>query len=213
MTADVRTSDMPADPGRRYKRNMRNWLLQPAFQLKYTFMVMAVTIVVASTLGAFAYKYSRGQTELLTIHRMETAIDRGEDVSEQFTIDLQHYAAEADRKVLTAIVVGILALALALGATGIVVTHRLVGPAYRLKNLLGNVRDGHWRVTGRLRKGDELQDIFEAYQEMIESLRQGQAEEIAMLDAALEKAATAGADEEAIASLRKLRDRMQAVLD
>lgn len=213
MTAEARPSARPSVSGRPYKRSMRNLLLQPRFQLKYTLMVVVVTVFVASVLGAFAYKYSRGQTELLTIHQMEAALDRGEDITSHFTDDLREYAAQEDRKVLLAIVLGILALGLALGATGIVVTHRLVGPAYRLKCLLGEVRDGHWVVSRGLRKGDELQDIFEAYRDMVDSLRRAQAEEIALLDKAIEDAIAEGAPEHAIARVREVRDRMQAVLE
>lgn len=213
MTADAQATRM-TDPGQRtHKRKLRNMLLEPRFQLKYTLMVVVVTVVVASALGAVAYDYSRGQTELLTIHRMEAALDRGEDISADFTTDLQGYAAEADRKVLFAISGGILALAIALGVTGILVTHRLVGPAYRLRMLIGDVAQGHWRVRGRLRKGDELQDVFHAFEDMVESLRQAQRSEIAMLDDALDKARAAGVPDAAIAEIAEVRARMQSALD
>lgn len=213
MTAEARATRMTDPAQRPYKRKLRNMLLEPRFQLKYTLMVVIVTVVVASALGALAYDYSRGQTELLTIHKMEAALDRGEDISIAFTADLEAYAAEADRKVLFAISGGILALAIALGVTGILVTHRLVGPAYRLRALIGDVAHGHWRVRGRLRKGDELQDIFLAFEDMVESLRQAQREEIAMLDDALDKARAAGVPDEAIAEISEVRARMQSALD
>ncbi|MDD9946986.1 MAG: hypothetical protein OXU20_38440 [Myxococcales bacterium] len=214
MTADAQATRMTSHPSNRpYRRRIRNLLLEPRFQLKYTLMVVAVTVLVASALGAVAYNYSKGQTELLTIHRMERALDRGEEISPQFGADMLAYAAEADRRVLAAIVGGILALALALGLTGILVTHRLVGPAYRLRAMIGDVANGHWAVRGRLRKGDELQDIFQAFEGMVESLRAAQREEIALLDDAIQKAREAGVPEDAIAAIAEVRERMQSALD
>ena len=211
-TVSSRPSQAPR-PSRPYRRSVRNLLLQPRFQLKYTAMVVGVTVFVAGTLGAFAYKYSRGQTELLAIHRMEAAIDRGEDIGQQFTDDLQRYASAEDRKVLRFILLGILLLALALGGTGIVITHRLVGPAYRLKHLFASVRDGRWTVVRGLRKHDELQDVFEAYKEMLDSLRQMRLREVAALDDSLQKAEQAGAPEEVLSDIRGVRDRMRSVLE
>lgn len=213
MTAEVHRMSRPTTGGPQAKRRLRNYLLEPRFQLKYTAMVVGVTVAVGGVLGYFAYDYSKGQTEMLTINKMEAQLEKGNDISDQFVLDLNRYAEEADRRVAAFIVLGILALALALGLTGIVVTHKLVGPAFRLKYLLGEVQRGHWKVEHRLRKGDELQDVFEAFQAMIQSLRAAQEEEIRLLDDALERAKQAGVPEESIAAIREVRDRMQAALD
>jgi hypothetical protein len=197
-------------PGMHPKRRLRNYLLVPSFQLKYTAMVVGVTVIVASVLGVLAYKYSQGQTEMLSMNRMAA---QGSSITEEFVRDLERYSEAADRRVAASIAVGVLLLALALGLTGIVVTHKLVGPAFRMKMLLREVRDGRLVVRGRLRKGDELQDIFEAFQEMIVSLRSAQEQEIALLEAAIERARAAGIPTEAIADIESVRDRMRAALD
>jgi methyl-accepting chemotaxis protein len=209
MTAEAqRMSSHPS--GRTHPpRKLRNYLLQPKFQLKYTSMVVGVTVVVASVLGHYAYQYSTGQTQLLNIERMET---KGSSTDKRLIADLERYARDADRKVLLAILGGIAVLALALGATGIVVTHRLVGPAYRLKQLLGQVSDGRMQPAGSLRKHDELQDVFEAFQQMVASLRSAREQQIQELDAALKAASDAGADPRAMAAVRALRDRLRETL-
>lgn len=191
------------------KRRLRNYLLEPRFQLKYTLMVVGVTVLVATALGFLAYRYSRGQTEMMTITRMES---QG-DLDPRFVSFIEEEARKADRNVLAGIVAGIATLALALAATGIVVTHKLVGPAYKIKRMLGDVRDGHLKIEGRLRKGDELQDVFDAFEEMINALRSEQEREIAMLDAALVEASSAGVPEDALAEVRKVRQRMREALD
>jgi nitrogen fixation/metabolism regulation signal transduction histidine kinase len=209
MTADAQR--LSSHSGRAHPpRKLRNYLLEPKFQLKYTSMVVGVTVVVASVLGHYAYQYSTGQTQLLNMKRMET---RGNAADARFISDLDRYARDEDRKVLLAVLGGIGVLALALGATGIVVTHRLVGPAYRLKQLLRQVRDGHIHPRGKLRKHDELQDVFESFQDMVESLRSVREQQIQELDEALKAARDSGADDKALAAVRAIRDRLSASLE
>lgn len=191
-------------------RRLRNYLLQPKFQLKYTSMVVGVTVVVAAVLGYHAYRYSTGQTEMLNIERMER---KGGEIDEQFIADLDRYARAEDRRVLLAILGGIAVLALALAVTGIVVTHRLVGPAYRLKQALRTVSRGRLQVDGALRKHDELQDVFEAFRQMVDNLREARELELRELDEALIKARAAGVSEDALAPIRAVRERIQSCLD
>jgi hypothetical protein len=191
------------------KRRLRNYLLDPRFQLKYISMVVGVTIVVAGVLGCFAYRYSRGQTQLMTVMQLE----RQTELDPKFINYLETEANKADRTVLIGILTGILCLALALGFTGIVVTHKLVGPAYKIKRLLGEVRDGHLNVQGSLRKGDELHDVFLAFEEMVRSLRAAQTKEIEQLESALARARAAGVTDDALKEIAEVSERMRKSLE
>jgi methyl-accepting chemotaxis protein len=209
MTVEAQQSFSPS--GRAHPpRKLRNYLLQPKFQLKYTSMVVGVTVVVAAVLGFQAYTYSTGQTQLLNIERMER---KGGEIDERFIADLDRYSRAEDRKVLLAVLGGIAVLALALGVTGILVTHRMVGPAFRLKQALRKVSSGRLRVDGALRKHDELQDVFEVFQQMVKNLREARELELRELDDALARALAAGATEDALADIRAVRERMQRPLD
>lgn len=190
------------------KRRLRNYLLDPRFQLKYTAMVVGVTVLVAGVLGYFAYKYSEGQTEALMV-QMATMPELPADTAG----DIEAMAKERDREVLLKIVAGILILAVALGITGIIVTHKVVGPAYKMRKMLGEVAEGHLKMSGRLRKGDELQELFDAFAAMIEALRSFQAGEVTALDEAISKARDAGVPDDALAAVVNVRDRMAATLD
>lgn len=78
------------------------------------------------------------------------------------------------------------ALVVFIGLAGIVVTHKVAGPIYKMKRHLRDVAEGHLAVPGALRKGDELVDFFETFRQMVQSLRDRQEHEIALLDAAIE---------------------------
>lgn len=198
-TANAGSVPQPQQPP--IKRRFRNYLLDPAFQLRYTGMVVLVTLLVASGLGYVAYEESRAQTEMLTVN-MALAGETADFIEET--------ARNADRELLLKIITGIAILVLSLGVTGILVTHRVVGPAYKLKSLFRDVANGHLRVYGRLRKGDELWDVFDEFEKMIIKLRSNQRGEIDRLDKVIAQAKEAGTSAEVIAQLDDLRGRMEA---
>lgn len=185
------------------KRRFRNYLLDPAFQLKYTGMVVGVTLVVAGVLGYMAYEQSHAQTEMLTVN-MAMAGETAEFIGET--------ARQEDQKLLFGILGGVLVLAFSLGITGILVTHKVVGPAYKMKSLFRDVSEGHLRIRGRLRKGDELKDVFDEFEAMIDKLRARQREEITHLEEIIGRAKAADASAEIIRELDALRERMEAEL-
>ena len=55
----------------------------------------------------------------------QDAAGKGPAINDQFMKDLQRYSEDADRKVALSVVAGVLLLAIALGITGIMVTHRV----------------------------------------------------------------------------------------
>jgi HAMP domain-containing protein len=194
--------------GDKKQRRMRNYLLDRRFQLKYTGMVLLVTVSVASGLGYVAYRFSKGQTEALTAH-----IAAQPDLGEGTASDLEEFAQQEDRKIRNAIVIGVLLLTLAMGITGIMVTHRVVGPAYRMKRLFEHVGEGRFEVTTGIRKGDELQELFHSFARMVESLRDQRAEEIEQLEDTLIKMEAAGVQSAYITELRAVLERIRKTVD
>jgi nitrogen fixation/metabolism regulation signal transduction histidine kinase len=91
---------------------------------------------------------------------------------------------------------------------GIVITHRIVGPVHKMKRLLRRVSTGRLVIDERLRKGDELEDLFETFLQMTFSLRALQTARIATLDGTLRKAEASGAAPEVLEGMRALRAQM-----
>jgi HAMP domain-containing protein len=194
--------------GDKKQRKVRNYLLDRRFQLKYTGMVLLVTVAVAAVLGYVAYDFSKGQTEAFTAQ-----LAAQPDLDPETAGDLERFAKQEDRRVRNAIIAGVVLMALALGMTGIVVTHRVVGPAYRMRRLFEHVGEGHLQVTTGIRKGDELQELYHSFAEMVESLREQRAEDIERLEDTVAKLEAAGVESAYTAELRALLDRIRKSVD
>jgi nitrogen fixation/metabolism regulation signal transduction histidine kinase len=131
--------------------------------------------------------------------------------SEHRAILAQKQDLERRQKVtFAALLGGMLGFVVFIGLATIVTTHKIVGPLYRMKRMAQEVAAGKWHLpTIGLRPGDELKDMFEEFTRMIQSLRDGQTEEIQQLISAIERAERAGAPKEAISELRALEVAMR----
>jgi nitrogen fixation/metabolism regulation signal transduction histidine kinase len=103
-------------------------------------------------------------------------------------------------------------LVLAVGAAGIVITHKVAGPIFKMTRQIREVGEGSLAMPAPLRDGDELVDFFAAFATMVGSLRKHQKEEIAQLDEAIAELREDHEDAP-VASLEKLRAEMEAALE
>jgi nitrogen fixation/metabolism regulation signal transduction histidine kinase len=126
---------------------------------------------------------------------------------QQAVVDQQQSLLRHQADLIWSLIGGLTLMVLAIGILGIYFTHKVVGPVYKMKRLLKQVGDGNLHVDARLRKGDELQDFFQAFQDMVANLRMFEKNQLTELETAL-KALDAKAEDDARASLGRLRDSM-----
>ncbi len=108
--------------------------------------------------------------------------------------------------------VGVLALLVfAVGVAGIVVTHKVAGPIFKMKRQLASVAEGHLDLPSPLRKGDELVDFHHGFRDMVASLRDHRQKQIVVIDQTLAKL-EGSPDAQGLGELRKLRDELEASL-
>ncbi len=229
------TSNFPTNTGR-YKRSFRNLLIDSRFQLKYTSLLVIVALAVSVLLGGFLYATSREvvaesarvveeSKKVSDVVMMSIKDNYGQDTdlasaftdeaskSDQKLLEQQKALVRQQQKMLAALVGALAALVILIGMCGIWFTHKIAGPVYKMKMLLRQVGDGKLVFQGSLRKGDELQDFFEAFSSMVDKLRDRQAKEVAQLDAAIRLAGEAGASEESLAKVQLVRDEMKRAID
>jgi nitrogen fixation/metabolism regulation signal transduction histidine kinase len=132
----------------------------------------------------------------------------------QAKLEKEHEALQHQQKTLMLILAaGLFAFVLAIGMGGIVVTHKIAGPIFKMKRLLREVGDGHIFIQSRLRKGDEMHDLFEVFASMVDRLRVRHEEKIKILDAAIEQATAAGVDEATLGKIKGVRGALQAEIE
>lgn len=242
----------------KYRRRVRNYLIDRNFQLKYAGVLAGTALLVSVVLGVLVWRTSteviaqgektveRGQLVLVESRRVsevvamniakeykdspELAKTFGEDAAK----DEQKLKDEQDRlerdaaflqrqqtQLLGGLVAILAVLVLAVGLVGIVFTHKVAGPIFKMKRLLRQVGEGKLVVRERLRKGDELHHFFEVFEAMVAELRKRQEAEIAKVDRILDKLSDAPLsqrghkelDEDGLEQLRQLRREMQEQLD
>ncbi len=250
----------PVTPAAKPRRRLRNYLLEPRFQLRYAGLLAGVALVIFGALGAViirsgkvaaevsnravdiagvaadqaerALRESRASAQLLQLQRLtdsggDPAVTRAmeaqlalDEASGQRSLRAvqeqreqsrrQRIEIERIRRRTVGIVLGAgVALGLALFAVGIVLSHRVVGPSYRLKQLFWKVSRGDLTITEKLRDGDELVDLFEAFTSMVAALRAQQATDLTALEGALRVLAKDHPDDAGVKALREAMEGMR----
>lgn len=114
------------------------------------------------------------------------------------------------------ITVGMVAVGLILlvGITlyGIVMTHRVAGPLYKISLYLNKLRDGRYDTVYNLRKGDQLVAFYEQFKRAHAGLRSMQDEDLAALREAIAMAEREGLAERS-AELAELVEEMRALVE
>lgn len=131
--------------------------------------------------------------------------------SEKNLADVRSRQADiaADRQNLRALLAGAgLALVVLLVVMGILITHRIVGPVHKMKRLLRRVSTGRLAIEERLRRGDELEDLFDTFLQMTYSLRAMQSARLATLDSTIKRAEALSVPDEILDGMRALRAQL-----
>lgn len=167
------------------------------------------------------------EPELAKSFKEETASDEAKFEAEQKRLELESASLEkraADleqqaakfvtqqQALLVGLVLALALLVVCIGFAGIVVTHKVAGPVFKMQRMFGQVGDGHFTARERLRKGDEMQTFFEAFEKMLGRLRDIQGQDMQTIDKAIANI-EASTPTDAVAMLKKLRADMQVRRD
>lgn len=258
------SSTQPNQAPGRHQRSIKNYLLDPAFQLKYTSFLVAVALSLSAGLGAILWTtsqevLSQSRTAvsqgLETVKRGKELVKTSQDLSKVVQMNiaekyadnpetaalfnqgaekkaqelhaeqkrLEEEATRLDRQaqlveqqqttILTTLVIALSLLVLAIGIAGIVVTHKVAGPIFKMKRQFNDLGQGKLKMPSKLRKGDELIEFFTAFEEAVARLRDRQAAEIQQLDKVIASLEASGIVADKLRPVRDLRDQMQTELD
>lgn len=133
------------------------------------------------------------------------------------TADLKKQKEEigrGQRNMFIGLITALTLLVVAIGVAGIIFTHKIAGPIFKMKRLMRQVGEGKLVVREKLRKGDELHHFFETFEGMVENMRKNQRAEIGRLEAVRENfASDASGAEQARRDLETLIADMKDHID
>lgn len=136
----------------------RKYLINPKFQFRFLFVFMAIILCTQ----IFTYIQVTG-----TFHQFYNVIE-GQSIpaNEPFLVALQAetlhlYVVMASTSVLVLIVAGLV---------GVVLTHKLAGPLFRLKNQMDQIEAGAEITDVKFRKDDFYPELADSFNRMMSKL-------------------------------------------
>jgi len=220
-------ASMSAPPPGRHQRRLKNYLLDAHFQLKYSGYLVGIAVLFSVCLGTLLWRTSLAviAQSAQTVQQGEQVVGRGREVveesrkvSEVVKMNIVKDPIYSDNPALLEAFKGDAdkqderLLCVLIGFAGILVTHKVAGPIFKMKRQIREVGEGHLRIPNKLRKGDELVDFFEAFETMVINLRSRQQGEIDRLEQAIQ-ALEPKAEPGELDSLHQLRQQMKDALN
>ena len=136
------------------------------------------------------------------LERQSRAIDAAYQAEQVQVAEQRRDVARESTRIGWLVLFSVLVFALAVLLLGIVVTHRIAGPVYRVRRLLLDLGEGRRDVPRHgLRDGDELRELFDAAASLVKTLR---AEDEAPLEVVSAALAAPGQSD----GLRRVHDRL-----
>ena len=193
-----------------YKRKVKNYLIDVGLQLRYTATIVIVAVVLTIILGFRIYQATQDTSKVI----LWTGL-----VDPATAQELQTQFAQSDRTVVWGIIGFGIILVLSIGGVGILLTHKVAGPLYKISSFFGRIRDNRLGpAPAKLRKGDELQNFYLSFRDMHQAIRGRVEDDVRVLEGALTAIEAtpegrAPSVQHALDELRQLRKRKEDSLE
>ncbi len=168
-----------------------HYVVDRKFQLKTTFSILGIIflagVVIISSIGITIAVNNKRLNNVIIIHNniVEALITYSQDVPGAKENPAIKNASEINARnievinriilqndmMLLAIIGFIILLGIIIFFMLIRMTHRISGPAMVMSNYIRQIIQGTYPSTRPLRKDDELQDLYELFQEMVRKLK------------------------------------------
>lgn len=172
-------------------------IVDRAFQFKYTGIIVAVAAVISSVLGYLllqSYLEMNEIADIAAISPEAAAKLNRDDMNRVFQLTIAFLVLEV----------------VVLGAMGLIITHRVVGPVAVLHRHLDTMLGGKYPSTRPLRQGDEFHAAFDTFQDLVEYLKKRDLDEVETLKAAIAAGRARGMSDDDLAALQRLVDERAA---
>jgi hypothetical protein len=197
-------------PAPKYRRKLRNYLIDVGLQIRYTAFIIMIAVFLTAVLGYKIYDATQDSSKIIL---MTGLVDPSTEA------ELRAQFRSADRVVLFGVMGFGMVLVMSVAAAGIWITHKVAGPLFSIEGICARVRDNKLAPSLRqqLRRGDELQDFYSTFRDMYEALRTRAARDVQVLGEVIARLEQTGADggpaRDSIEQLRELRRDKQGSLE
>lgn len=179
------------------KRHWRNFLLDVRYQVTFTLPMVLLAAALFAGLGYIAMNKAETATKIGINQIDETGSAYLENAD-----DMRQTLRDRERSIDIGIVLIGLGLCVALGLYGVVLSHRVAGPMYRLNAELAKLRAGQVTPVTPLRKGDHLVEFYDGFCQATLALREREQREVEVLRRVIASAESEGVANEKIEPLR-----------
>lgn len=203
----VNAEQAPAEQGQS-KRRIKNFLIDRRFQLGWVFRVAIMVTLIVAVMGYFLYQTLAESIELTNVQVLSTSA-----MTQQAQSAIIQKGAKD--KLYTGLVLGgsLTGLVFILSLFTIVVTHKVAGPAYKIKRLLSTVDGSRLQLFEKLRRGDELHDVFKEFGDMLRRLRESRHLEIEQIESTITQLQKSDVPEAHYQSLVAIVDRYKKSIE
>ncbi len=139
------------------RRKLRNFLINPRYQLKYISLLTATGFVLTIFNCAIFYYFIRENYSILV-----ELVPMQEQVRNQLYSELY--------QIIVYLTIGSVIFLALIALVGLVISHRTAGPLYHFKRVFNEIKGGKTQARVMLRPTDDFQDVAQAFNEMMNSI-------------------------------------------
>ena len=135
------------------------FMVNKPFQFKYSILLSLLGGLVAVLFAAHVFYFLNENIQVFIPNFTESP-------------DIAQIIFSEQKKIAIYLAILIFLVMCVLFFAGIIITHKIVGPALVLKRKMQDLAEGHYGARAYLRKGDELKDLAETFNDMAKSLQE-----------------------------------------
>lgn len=191
----------PPPPAKRprYKRKLSNYLLDKTLQLRYTIVVTLLSAVISTVLGTMIYHQMRlaSESALDNIAGLQDTDDTDDDLQQNISDEF----ASRDQRLIFEMAAAGVGLVVILSGYLILMTHKVAGPLYKVSMYFDKMAAGKMGNVTPLRRGDMLNDFYDAFRDMHGVVRSRLAQDASAMQKLVDACKLAGVSSDAVDKL------------
>lgn len=149
--------------------------------------------------------YGQNQGLLTEFSKTSEELEQSMTAQTNALLDQQQAIAEQQKTMLLTLCLSLLVMVLFTAVLSVLFTHKVAGPLFKVRTLIRLVGQGHLQFRGGLRRGDELQEFFAVFMDMVATLRARQEGQLHSVQSALEAMKVDARSKEALETLENMR--------